>query len=115
MKKMTAHPDSEVKTDIRKLSVFQQNNSGENKIRGIRKYGNRHFDLKIVSLNMPLPAVIDDTENYLPPTPDADMVLDFLKHPDLSHDLAMKCHENGIPVVASGKKMKLPRVFTPPV
>lgn len=116
MKKRSEPPEKSQKGDIQNIAVFQQNNSGENKIRGIRHYGNQRFDLNVISVDAPLPSVIDDTADYLPPIPrDADLVLDFLNHPDLSHDLAVKCHENGIPMVASGKKMKLPRVFTPPV
>jgi len=97
-----------------KIIVFQQNRSGESKIAGIRKFGEGPFDLHMVSIDIPLPPVIDDAREFLPADIDADLVLDFLKHPDLSYDLARLCRKKGIPVVASGKKMKLEGVATPP-
>jgi len=97
-----------------KILVFQQNNSGESKIAGIKKFGKHRFDLHMVSIDMPLPPVIDDAREFLPEDIEADLVLDFLKHPDLSYDLAQLCREKGIPVVASGKKMKIEGVAVPP-
>ncbi len=97
-----------------KIVVFQQNGSGESKIAGITKFGQDRFDLQMISIDMPLPPVIDDAREFLPADIDADLVLDFLKHPDLSLDLALLCRDKGIPVVASGKKMKIDGVATPP-
>ena len=97
-----------------KIIVFQQNNSGESKIAGIRKFGEGRFDLHMISIDIPLPPVIDDAREFLPADIDADLVLDFLKHPDLSYDLARLCRDKGIPVVASGKKLKYEGVATPP-
>ena len=97
-----------------KIVVFQQNGSGESKITGITKFGQDRFDLQMISIDMPLPPVIDDAREFLPADIDADLVLDFLKHPDLSLDLAYLCREKGIPVVASGKKMTIDGVATPP-
>jgi len=96
------------------ILVFQQNNSGETKIAGIKKYGKDRFDLQMVSIDIPLPPVIDDARELLPADIDADLVLDFLQHPDLSYDLGRLCHQKGIPVVASGKKEKIEGVATPP-
>jgi hypothetical protein len=62
-----------------------------------------------------MPLVVDDASEYLPDTIDADLVLDFLKHPDLSHDLALLCRRLSIPIVASGKKPRWPGTHTPPV
>jgi len=97
-----------------KILVFQQNRSGEKKIRGIKKYGGDLFGLEIISIDISLPHVVDDTTLYLPREIRADLVLDFLKHPDLSHDLAIACRERNIPVVASGKKTPMKGVLTPP-
>ncbi len=97
-----------------KILVFQQNNSGESKIAGIKKFGEGRFYIHMISMDMPLPTVIDDAREFLPEDIEADLVLDFLKHPDLSYDLAQLCREKGIPVVASGKKMKIDGVATPP-
>lgn len=101
-------------SDIQKIAVFQQNGSAEKKIRGIRKFGEDRFSLEIISVDDVLPPVIDDGREYLPESIRADLVMDFLAHPDLSHDLAGLCRELNIPVVASGKKIRIDGVFTPP-
>ena len=97
-----------------RIIVFQQNGSGEGKIRGIQRFGGAAFTLSTWPIDLPLPPVIDDASDYLPKHLAADLVLDFLKHPDLSEDLATRCTDLGIPMVASGKKMRVPEVLTPP-
>jgi hypothetical protein len=97
-----------------KIVVFQQNGSGEKKIEGIRRYGNSGFTIEIVSIDENLPGVIDDARKYIPKDLRADLVLDFFKHPDLSQDLAEVCRDKNIPVVASGKKLRVKGVLTPP-
>jgi hypothetical protein len=97
-----------------RILVFQQNGSGESKIRGIRRYGKDIFFIETISIDASLPPIIDDTSDYLPKDIPADLVLDFLRHPDLSHDLAILCAEREIPIVASGKKLRGQRVFAPP-
>jgi hypothetical protein len=97
-----------------KILVFQQNQSGESKIAGIRKYGGDQFDISTFDIDMDLPPIIDDTHEFLPQHIEADLVLDFFKHPDLSHDLARLCADQQIPVVASGKKHSGSCVFIPP-
>ena len=94
--------------------VFQQNGSGEKKIEGIRRYAGNAIDMEIISIDKTLPPVLDDTDGLLPDRIEADVVLDFLKHPDLSDDLARRCREADIPMVASGKKMKMAGVSAPP-
>jgi len=112
--KKCTEKDSANTAEIQEITVFQQNGSGEKKIAGIRKYGGNRFKLEVVSIDTPLPAVIDDARKYLPRDIKADLVLDFLKHPDLALDLAMICSRRKIPVVASGKKMRVKGVLTPP-
>ena len=96
------------------ILVFQQNNSGEGKIRGIKEYGQGLFNIKILSVDAPFSPVLDDTTAYLPDRIHADLVLDYLRHPDLSYDLSHVCQANGIPVVASGKRHRAKGTFTPP-
>ena len=98
-----------------KVVVFQQGGRGESKVKGIQRYGKNRFDIKLVTIDQSLPPVVDDTSAYLPKTIDADLVLDFLKHPDLSHDLAQLCRRLSIPIVASGKKTTVAGTHTPPV
>ncbi len=94
--------------------VFQQNGSGESKIKGVRQYGGSLYILDVFSIDASLPSVIDDRHSYLPGDIHADLVLDFLKHPDLSNDLIAMCTERKIPVVASGKKTQNKWPHTPP-
>lgn len=102
------------KTVRQKIIVFQQNGSGEKKIQGLREYGSGLFELEAISIDEPLPPILDDTEDYLPTSFNADLVLDFLKHPDLSHDLAKLCQVLNIPIVASGKKHRVKWAIAPP-
>lgn len=97
-----------------RILVFQQDGSGETKIRGIREHGGDRFDLQVIDIDESLPAVIDDGGRYLPERLDADLVLDYLRHPDLSYDLAERCRRQGIPVVASGRKIRVKGALTPP-
>ena len=97
-----------------KIMVFQQNGSGESKIAGVRKYGANRIELEVISINETLPPLVEDTSAYLPGEIKADLVLDFLKHPDLSHDLAALCRDLDIPLIASGKKLEIQGVHTPP-
>jgi hypothetical protein len=107
-------PSQKPASGIQHILVFQQNGSGIKKIEGVKLYGNNHFSLEVVSIDARLPTVIDDTKEYIPRNIEADLVLDYLKHPDLSYDLAVVCRDKKIPVVASGKKFRVKGAFTPP-
>ncbi len=95
------------------IKVFQQKGSGEKKVQGIEEHGENKFCLQRYSIDEDLPAIIDDSEIYLPQELNCDLVLDFLTHPDLSADLAEMCSEKNIPVVASGKRLRTKGVYTP--
>ena len=90
---------------MQKIIVFQQNGSGQSKIEGIKKFGGSNFLIDTFDIDEPLPLVLDDTSDYLPEQIEADIVLDFLKHRDLSDDLSLLCEKLNIPVIASGKKI----------
>lgn len=106
--------DSKTGKALQRVVVFQQNGSGERKIAGVREYGADIIALEIISIDEPLPLVLDDARAYLPATIEADLVLDYLTQQDLSHDLVQICVANGIPIVSSGKKRVGRRVMTPP-
>ena len=97
-----------------RILVFQREGSGESKIKGIKEFGEGMFDIEVISIDMPLPHIIEDSSEFLPDDFEADLVLDFLSHPDLSHDLSKICFEKNIPIVASGKKIPDDWSITPP-
>lgn len=99
---------------VQRILVFQQCGSGEKKIKGIREHGGPCFVLETYAIDEALPPLLDDAADFLPESLEADLVLDFLRHPDLSQDLAHLCERLGIPIVASGKKWRGEGVFAPP-
>lgn len=102
------------KKSRQRIMVFQQNGSGEKKINGLRAHGKDLFDLEIINIDEVLPPVIDDTSSYFPDDFSCDLVLDFLRHNDLSTDLAERCLKKEIPIIASGKKIVGKKAITPP-
>jgi hypothetical protein len=101
------------KTNIARqtLVVFQEWGSGEAKIQGIRDYGHDIIISRIIDITENLPEFIDEPEDYITADFSADLVLSFLKHPDLLDYLAHLCADKKIPLVASGKKA--PAAITP--
>lgn len=99
---------------VQRVTVFQQKGSGERKIAGVRKYAGEAIILDVISIDDDLPIVIDDATGFIPETLDTDLVIDYLTHEDLSLDLAEFCVRNGIPIVATGKKISNKAVITPP-
>ena len=97
-----------------KILVFQRDGSGEGKVKGIKEYGEGLFDIEVVSIDMPLPEIIEDSSEFFPANIEADLVLDFLNHPDLSQDLSLICSEKKIPIIASGKKVRDEWSLNPP-
>jgi hypothetical protein len=97
-----------------RVLVFQQNGSGEAKIAGLRKYGGDLFEIEVCNIDGLLPPLLDNTGEYLPQDFSCDLVLDFLRHNDLSIDLAAICAKKEIPIIASGKKIIRKGLHTPP-
>ena len=87
-----------------KIVVFEEHGSGEKKIQGITVHGTGLEISRRYNFEESLPEIVDDPEHYIPDDFSADLVLDFLKHPDLSAYLAQVCKKKNIPVIASGKK-----------
>lgn len=96
-----------------RITVFQQKGSGETKIAGIRLFGGDQYTIETVDIDQPLPDIIDDASDYLPDHIDSDLVLDHLRHPDVSHDLWNLCERFNIPVIAKGKNISGRSVITP--
>lgn len=98
-----------------RIAVFQQNGSGKHKIEGIQRYGGSEIELSIVNIDIALPPVLDDTSPFMPRTIEADLVLDYLIHRDLSEDLAILCEQLKIPVIAPGRKILSGSALCPPI
>ena len=90
--------------DLFNIVVFEQFGSGEKKIQGITAHGTGLEISRRFNIEANLPEIVDDPEHYITEDFSADLVLDFLKHPDLSAYLAQVCRKKNIPVIASGKK-----------
>ncbi len=87
-----------------KLLIFQQAGSGDKKIAGIDHYGH---DLEIVAnydLPTALPDFIEDPEEYFPDSLVGDLILNFLKHPDLADYLVELANRLKIPIITSGPR-----------
>lgn len=97
-----------------KIVLVQQNGAGISKAEGIKRFGGGQFEIETVDIEADLPPVVDDAACYLPDRIEADVVLDFLTHPDVSEDLSVYCEHLGIPVVASGKKITRGSAICPP-
>ena len=93
------------------IVVFEEHGSGEKKIQGIKRHGRGLEICKRYNIVENLPPIVDEPENYISEDFSADLVLDFLRHPDLSAHLVQVCKRKNIPVIASGRKH--PGAITP--
>ncbi len=94
-----------------KIIVFQQGGSGEFKIAGIETFGKDLEITRVFDIPVALPEMIDEPEDYITNEFQGNLVLNFLKHPDLSEYLVELCGKKGIPVIASGQH--IPGAITP--
>jgi hypothetical protein len=97
-----------------RVLVFEQNGSGQKKIRAVAEAGKGLIELVVVEIASPLAQVLDSSAGYLPAEIEADLVLNYLVHPDLAADLSALCNCLEIPVVAPSKKHSGKFVFCPP-
>ncbi len=99
---------------MQRVAVFQQGGRAEPKIRWIREHGRGIEIVRVVSIDPGLPEVVDNPERYLPGDLQADLVLDYLRQPDLTLALALRCRELGVPMVASGRRVRVEGLHAPP-
>ncbi len=85
------------------IVIFEEDGSGDFKIAGIEVYGRNICISRVFNLEGPFPVLMDEPEEYISRVPDADLCLDFLRHPDLSQYLVEICSKKSIPVIASGQ------------
>lgn len=92
------------------LVVFEENGSKKNKVDGIKAHG-AAMHIQVFSIVGVFPDFIDEPEEYITNEFSGDLVLNYLKHPDLSDYLIAVCKQKKIPVIAPGKKTD--DAFTP--
>jgi len=86
------------------IVVFQERGSGELKVKGVHSYGDGMTITRTVSIDEFLPDFIEDPEEFIAADFSADLVLNYLKHPDLVDYLITLCEKKDITVVSPGKK-----------
>lgn len=87
-----------------RISVFQQDGAAVNKIRGISEYGRGISIVEVLDFATDLPEFIDDPAPYFPERIQGNIVLSFLKHPDLADFAGHYCRDQGVVMVASGPR-----------
>lgn len=87
-----------------RIVIFEHYDSGQEKIKGINEFGRNIEIVQIVNLEMTLPGFIDEPEEFIPDIVDCDLVLCFIKHPDIIYYIAKICQESTVPLIASGSK-----------
>lgn len=86
-----------------RLAVFQEAGSGKHKVAGIEAYGRNITIERVSDIPSGLPEIIDEPEEFISADFKGDLILNFLRHPDLSEYLVKICNARGIPVIASGQ------------
>ncbi len=95
-----------------RIVVFQRGERAIHKIAGIRKYGRGIEITEVFTVPEALPEIIDNPEEYISSDFEADLVLDYLYHPDLSDFLVEIAKRKGVPVVSPGRRIT--GAITPP-
>lgn len=93
------------------LVIFQEKGSGEKKLAGLRRFGRNLHISAVYNIDDTLPSFLDNPEELIPADFSGDLVLSFLKHPDLIDYLAQICESKALPLIASGKKAE--KAITP--
>lgn len=87
-----------------RLVIFQERGSGEKKLAGLRRFGQDLEITAVYDITAVLPPFIDSPEEFITTDFNGDLVLSFLKHPDLLAYLAELSLTKQISLIASGKK-----------
>lgn len=89
-----------------RISIVQEGDAGILKISGIKEYGHDLAIVEVITVPTNLPPLVDAPEDHVPDHFAGDLVLSFLKHPDLIDYLATVCERQRIPLIASGRKCR---------
>jgi len=88
-----------------RLVIFEEAGSGKYKVAGIEVYGRNITIERIYNIPPAMPEIIDEPEEFIPDDFEGDLILNFLRHPDLSEHLVKICKIKGMPVIASGQNI----------
>lgn len=88
-----------------RIAVFQRGKRGEHKIRGIKKYGTG-MEVEVYNVPEDLPEIVDNPEDFIPEDIEAELILDYVYHDDITDYLVDLGRKKGIPVIASGRKIR---------
>lgn len=92
---------------MQRIIVFEEQGSGHRKIDGIRRYGQKDMEIvDVIDVGGPFPEFVDEPGAIVRGDFEADLCLNYIRHPDLSQYLVAICNEKSIPVVASGQKIE---------
>lgn len=97
--------------DRQRLVIFQEKGSGEKKLAGLHRFGHNLEIVAVYNITAALPPFIDAPQDHIPAEFSGDLVISFLKHPDLIAYLAELCTVKNLPLIASGKKCE--KAITP--
>jgi hypothetical protein len=86
-----------------RLVVFEEAGSGKYRVAGIEVYGRNITIERVYDIPSGLSGIIDEPEEFIPDDFEGDLILNFLRHPDLSEYLVKICKTMGLPVIASGQ------------
>lgn len=88
-----------------KIAFFQKGGKGEHILEGLKVHG-KGINIEVFSVTEDLPLIIDDPEEFITEDFEADLVLDYLYHNDLSEHLAGVAKEKNIPMIVPGRNIE---------
>ncbi|MEZ0328462.1 MAG: DUF166 family (seleno)protein DfsP [Dissulfuribacterales bacterium] len=86
-----------------KIIVFQQGGNADFKIGGIEAYGEGIEIAAVHDLPASLPDFIENPEEYVSDIEPCDLVLNFVKQPDITVHIVNTANKKAIPIIAPGR------------
>lgn len=89
-----------------RIIIFQQGGNADFKIGGIEVYGSGIEITAVHDLPSSLPEFIENPEEYLPEIGSCDLILTFVKQPDILAHIVTLANQKKIPVIAPGRHIQ---------
>lgn len=87
-----------------KIALFQRGDKGGHILEGLKAHG-KDMDIEVFSVPEALPQIIDSPEEFIKEDFEADLILDYLYHNDLSEHLAGVAEGKKVPMILPGRKV----------